>query len=71
MNASNPRQFDVVIEETTVLDDHDIGSVGGGSYVAVNETVNVSVIDRQMNVEFVGVNRVPLVSAISVVAASP
>ncbi len=70
-NNVGGRIFDVSIEAVVALDNYDIVGVSGGRFVAVTETFIATVSDGQLNIDFVGVQRLAVVSAISVVPAVP
>jgi hypothetical protein len=62
------RTFNVVIEGTTVLTNFDIFQAAGGWNRAVTRSFVVNMQDGQMNIDFVGVRRQAIVSAIEIVA---
>ncbi|MCH8063125.1 MAG: S8 family serine peptidase [Chloroflexi bacterium] len=63
--------FDVIVEGVVVLDDIDVAALAGGTYMAYTEAFTSTVADGQMNIDFVSVTGIPLVSAISVITAVP
>lgn len=66
-STGGQRRFDVLAEGVVVLNDYDIALTAGGALTAVSETFAVSVVDGQLNLDFLGVVRKALVSAVAVV----
>lgn len=65
-SAAGERAFDVEIEGNQVLDNYDIYAEAGGIFTAVTETFTVDITDGQLDIDFVRVNRTPLLAGISV-----
>ncbi len=54
IHTAGERWFDVVIEGQTVLDDFDVAAQAGGTGIALERDVLVTVIDGQLQIDFVG-----------------
>jgi len=65
--VTGERLFDVSAEGVPVLSSFDIVAASGGGFVAHSESFTMSVFDGQLNIDFSGVIRLALISAISVV----
>jgi len=65
------RVFDVIVEGVVVLDDIDVAALAGGPLAAHVEAMTATVSDGQLNIDFVGVTGMPVVSAIAVITAGP
>lgn len=63
--SSGERLFSVEMEGQIVATDIDILTAGGGSKVALVRSGGVTVADGQLNLDFAGIQREALVSAIT------
>ena len=71
LTSAGGRLIDVLAEGTLVLDDYDIFVAAGGRRAAVTATFLVDVTDGQLDLEFLGVVRPALVSAVEVAGTAP
>ena len=59
--------MDIVAEGTTEFSALDINTEAGGTEQALTKTFTVNVSDGALNIDFISVNKPPIVSAITVI----